>query len=127
MRQIAPLRDIRAGWSAPSRGGYPSAMEQAAEPRYEFTTSRIVAIVVAIVLWVLFSLGSAGRQDDPSTAFGALLGSLLVSLFVSWIVRSLYRLVRRRPVLRPAWTVGLFVGAGVVALLSAAGNAAPPS
>jgi hypothetical protein len=35
------------------------------------------------------------------------------------------RLIRRRPVVRPAWTPGLFFGAVVVQILIAAGNSSP--
>ena len=102
-------------------------MESAARHEYQFTTPRIVLLVVAIVLWLLLGVGAMARDDDGSGSyrFGLLLGSLFVSLLVAWIVRSLYRLIRRRPVIRPAWTPGLFFGAIVLQILSAAGNSAP--
>jgi hypothetical protein len=64
------------------------------------------------------------RDDDGSGSYklGLLLGSLFLSLLISWIVRSVYRLIRRRPVLSPAWTPGLFFGAVVIQVLTAAGN-----
>jgi hypothetical protein len=64
-------------------------------------------------------------DDDGSGSYkvGLLLGSLLISLLIAWIVRSVYRLIGRRPVLSPAWTPGLFFGAVVVQVLTAAGNA----
>jgi hypothetical protein len=99
-------------------------VESTARQEYEFTTPRIVLLVVAILLWLLLGVGAMARDDDGSGSyrFGLLLGSLIASLLLSWIVRSLYRLIRRRPVLSPAWTPGLFFGAVVVQILSAAGN-----
>ena len=102
-------------------------MESTARHEYEFTPPRIVLLVVAILLWLLLGVGAMARDDDGSGGyrFGLLLGSLFVSLLLSWIVRSIYRLIRRRPVLSPAWTPGLFFGAVVVQMLSAAGNSSP--
>jgi uncharacterized BrkB/YihY/UPF0761 family membrane protein len=107
--------------------GIRSAVESSAQHEYEFTTPRIVLLVIAIVLWLLFGVAAMARDDDGSGSyrFGLLLGSLFVSLLLSWIVRSLYRLIRRRPVLYPAWTPGLFFGAVVIQILSAAGNSTP--
>jgi hypothetical protein len=91
---------------------------------YEFTTTKIVLLVIGIVLWVLFGVAAMTRDDDGSGSYklGLLLGSLFLSLLISWIVRSVYRLIRRRPVLSPAWTPGLFFGAVVIQVLTAAGN-----
>jgi hypothetical protein len=103
-------------------------VESGAQHQYEFTTPRVVWLVIGIVLWVLLSLSAAARENsDPSSSIGYLLGSLLISLFVAWIVRSLYRLARRRPVIQPAWTPGLFLGAALFQFLSVVGNSAPPS
>ena len=100
-----------------------------ARPEYEFTTPRIVFLVIAIVLWLLLGVAAMAREsaDEPSHSVGYLLGSLFFPLLVSWVVRSLYRLIARRPVIHPAWTPGLFLGAVVIMVLSAAGNSAPPS
>jgi hypothetical protein len=120
MHQIAPLRlPFKAGLSRRA-AGIRSAVDRAVQRKYEFTMPRIVTVAIAIVLWLLLSVGAGRQSDDPSGAVGAFLGSLLPSLVLSWAVR-------RRPVIQPAWTAGLFVGAATVALLSAAGNAAPPS
>ena len=82
-------------------------------------------LVVAIVLWLLLAVSAVARASDKSAGYqlGAFLGALVVSFLFSWIVRSLYRLVRRRPVNDPMWTPGLFLGAAVFSLLSAAGEA----
>jgi hypothetical protein len=98
---------------------------RAADGDYEFTTLRIVSLVIAVVLWVLLGFGAMARQDEPGV--GYFIGSLFAALLFSWIVRSLFRLIMRRPVIHPAWTAGLFVGAVIFQLLSAAGNAAPPA
>jgi hypothetical protein len=93
---------------------------------YEFTTTRIVLLVVSIVLWLLLGVArAAGQSDSAGEAVGFLIGSLLFPLALSWIVRALYRLIRRRPVVQPAWTPGLFFGAAVLIMLANAGNAAP--
>jgi hypothetical protein len=99
-------------------------METSAQRQYEFTTPRIVLIIVGIVLWLLCGVmaASAGAEEGGSYAFGAMLGAMGIGLLISWIVRCVYRLIRRRPVIYPAWTPGLFFGAAFVALLSAAGQ-----
>jgi hypothetical protein len=95
---------------------------------YEFTTTRIVLLVVSIVLWLLFGVARTAREaDEASFTVGYLLGTLGVALLVSWIVRSLYRLIRRRPVVSPAWTPGLFFGAAFVAFVNLVGASAPDS
>jgi drug/metabolite transporter (DMT)-like permease len=96
-------------------------------PEYEFTTLRIVLLVIAITLWVLLAVAATARDADPETTIGYFLGSLFFPLLVAWVVRSLFRLARRRPVVHPAWTPGLFVGAVVLMVLQAAGSATPPS
>ena len=100
-------------------------MDGTATRDYEFTTAKIVLLVIGIVLWILFGVAAMARDDDGSAGnkVGLMLGSLFVSLLIAWIVRSVYRLIRRRPVLSPAWTPGLFFGAVVVQVLTAAGNA----
>jgi hypothetical protein len=107
--------------------GIRSAVESSAQrPAYEFTTARIVILVIAIVLWLLLGVGAMARDDgDPGSAVGYLLGNLAITLFFSWVVRSLYRLTVRRPVIQPAWTPGLFIGAVVIQILIAAGNSTP--
>lgn len=102
-------------------------MDGTATRDYEFTTTKIVLLVIGIVLWVLFGLAAMARDDDGSASYkvGLLLGSLFISLLIAWIVRSVVRLIRRRPVVRPAWTPGLFFGAVVVQILIAAGNSSP--
>jgi len=79
------------------------------------------------VLWLLLGFGAAARGADADAGWfvGYLLGSLFFSLFISWVVRSLFRLVRRRPVIQPVWTPGLFLGAVLIQFLSAVGNSAP--
>jgi hypothetical protein len=105
--------------------GIRSAVESSAQRRYELTTPRIVLLVIAVVLWLLLGIGAMARDGDPSSAVGYLLGNLFVTLVFSWIVRSLFRLTMRRPVIQPAWTPGLFLGAVVIQILVAAGNSAP--
>jgi drug/metabolite transporter (DMT)-like permease len=106
-------------------------VESSAQQRseYEFTTLRIVLLVITMTLWVLLALAATARDADSSaeTSIGYFIGSLLFPLLIAWIVRSLYRMVRRRPVIHPAWTPGLFTGAVILMVLQAAGNSAPPS
>jgi len=99
-------------------------METSAQRHYEFTTPRIVLIIVAIVLWLLCGVMSAtaGAEEGASYAFGAMLGAMFIGLLISWIVRSAFRLIMRRPVIYPTWTPGLFFGAAFISLLSAAGQ-----
>jgi hypothetical protein len=94
-------------------------------PRYEYSTGRVFSLVVAIVLWFLLAFAAMGRDAPEGSEAGYLIGSLVFPLLISWVVRSLFRLVRRRPVIQPAWTPGLFWGAVVLQLLSAIGNTAP--
>ena len=98
---------------------------ETARRRYEYTNARIVSLVIAVVLWFLLGFAAMGRNATDGSEVGYLLGSLFFALLISWVVRSLYRLVRRRRVLQPAWTPGLFWGAVVLELLSAIGNSAP--
>jgi hypothetical protein len=100
-------------------------VETSAPREYEFTTARIVSLVIGVALWVLLGVGAMARDEDADSSYriGFLLGSLLMSLVFAWIVRSLARLILRRPVMQPAWTPSLFWIAVVFQLLSAAGNA----
>jgi hypothetical protein len=100
-------------------------MEAGTRSRYEFTTLRIVLLVIGVVLWFLLAFGAATRESDGEAVAGYLLGSLLLTLAVSWVIRTGFRFAWRRPVLEPAWTPGLFWGAALIQLLSAIGNAAP--
>jgi hypothetical protein len=101
-------------------------VESSAQYHYEFTTTRIVLLVVGIVLWLLLGIARmAGQSDAAGEAVGYLIGSLLFPLAISWVIRAGYRLIRRRPVVQPAWTPGLFFGAAVLIMLANAGNAAP--
>ncbi|MGH2762140.1 MAG: hypothetical protein ACRDLD_06120 [Thermoleophilaceae bacterium] len=84
----------------------------------------MVRLDVAVGLWLLASVGRAvtaanDTSGSASRQVGAFLGALLVTLIVAFVVRGLVRLVRRRPVLSPAWTPNLFFAAAGLSLLLA--------
>lgn len=108
--------------------GYQAGMESS--PRattYEYTPVRLVLISVGAVLLVLFAMAAALAPDDASAGFrlGAFIGRLIVSLAIAWVVRAIARAIRGRSISDPGWTPALLFTAAFVALVSAAGAAAP--
>ena len=106
-RQEAPRRHQAVAAAAGGglrrrKAGNRTAVEASAQREYEFTTTRIVLLVVSIVLWLLLGVARSARAaEDASFTIGYLLGTLGVGLLVAWIVRSVYRMIRRRPVMSP--------------------------
>jgi len=88
-------------------------------------------LFVAIATWLLASLGRAVTKASESSGgapeqAGVFMGTLVVGLVIVFVVRTVARLVRRRPILSPMWTPGLFFGAAGLSLLlvaTTAGNA----
>jgi len=77
---------------------------------------------LAIAVWSLFSLGAAlgAAETTPGTGAakaGAFTARLFTALILAYLIRAVWRLIRRRPVLAPAWTPALFYGAAVISLL----------
>jgi len=85
-------------------------------------------LYVAIGTWLLATVGRAVTAASESSGSasrqaGVFMGTLVTTLLVVFIVRSVVRLVRRRPILSPAWTPSLFFTAAGLSLLLLASTA----
>ena len=97
------------------------------EIRSEAAPSRTL-LYVAIGTWLLATVGRAVTAASESSGSasrqaGVFMGTLVTTLLVVFIVRSVVRLVRRRPILSPAWTPSLFFTAAGLSLLLLASTA----
>jgi hypothetical protein len=79
-------------------------------------------LLASIAVWALLSIGRgvSAANDASGTApaqAGAFVGAILGTLLLAFLGRSVVRLLRRRAVLPPVWTPGLFFTAAGLSLL----------
>jgi len=89
-------------------------------------------LYVAIGTWLLATVGRAVTAASESSGsasrqVGVFIGTLFATLVLVLIVRGVVRLVRRRPILSPAWTPSLFFSAAGLSFLLLASTAGQES
>lgn len=80
-----------------------------------------VWLLISVGAWCLVSVGVAlqtaqNASGSSSYKAGAFAGRLLGPLIFAFVIRGVLRLLARDPIVRPAWTPGLFLGAALISV-----------